>query len=268
MEDEGRAGGVEASEPPTAFEEAEQLRSRSYPGQCAMCGAKAVFVGTSLGARESFPCPTCRATLRYREQAGAILTHFGRGRFSFFTRFVRFPECQRLSILEAAIRGPFTRHLKGHPGYVQSYLFDDVAPGETKNGVICQNLEAMTFADASFDLVITSDVMEHVADVDAAIAEIGRVLKPGGAHVFSIPLKFPLADETTARACIVDGRVKHLAEPRYHRSGTDTPSLVFSDFGRDLVEWHRRHGMQVTFHRSHPFVSRLCHSAAVVAVRT
>lgn len=256
--------GAEAGVP---VDEAAALRPRAYAGQCEMCGAKGEFVGTSLGARESFPCPTCRATLRYREQAGAILTHFGRGRFSFFTRFVRFPECQKLAILEAAIRGPFTRHLKGHPGYVQSYLFEDVPPGESRDGVVCQNLEAMTFADQSFDLVITSDVMEHVADVGKVVAEVARVLKPGGAHVFSIPLKFPLREHSQARARLVDGEIEHLMEPRYHRSGTDTPSLVFTDFGRDLVDLHARHGLRATFHRSHPFVKRLVHSAAVIAVK-
>jgi SAM-dependent methyltransferase len=250
-----------------SVDEATALRLRSYAGQCEMCGAKGEFVGTSLGARESFPCPTCRATLRYREQAGAILTRFGRGRFSFFTRFVRFPECQKLSILEAAIRGPFTRYLKGHPGYVQSYLFDDIAPGDSRDGVVCQTLEAMTFADESFDLVITSDVMEHVADVGKVVAEVARVLKPGGAHVFSIPLKFPLRDHSQARARLVGGEVEHLMEPRYHRSGTDTPSLVFTDFGRDLLDLHARHGLRASLHRSHPFVKRLAHSAAVIAVR-
>ncbi len=256
-----------ADDPAEAADEAAALRPRAYAGQCEMCGAKGEFVGTSLGARESFPCPTCRATLRYREQAGAILTHFGRGRFSFFTRFVRFPECQNLAILEAAIRGPFTRHLKGHPGYVQSYLFEDVPPGDSRDGVVCQNLEAMTFAAESFDLVITSDVMEHVADVERVVAEVARVLKPGGAHVFSIPLKFPLRDHSQARARLVGGEIEHLMEPRYHRSGTDTPSLVFTDFGRDLVDLHARHGLRATFHRSHPLVKRLVHSAAVIAVR-
>ena len=256
-----------AADPTEPVDEAAALRPRAYAGQCEMCGAKGEFVGTSLGARESFPCPTCRATLRYREQAGAILTHFGRGRFSFFTRFVRFPECQTLAILEAAIRGPFTRYLKGHPGYVQSYLFEDVPPGESRDGVVCQNLEAMTFADESFDLVITSDVMEHVADVGKVVAEVARVLKPGGAHVFSIPLKFPLRETSQARARLVDGEIEHLMEPRYHRSGTDTPSLVFTDFGRDLVDLHASHGLRATFHRSHPFVKRLVHSAAVIAVR-
>jgi SAM-dependent methyltransferase len=43
------------------------------------------------------------------------------------------------------------------------------------------------FADATFDLVISNQVMEHVADLDAALAEIARVLKPGGTCLSLFP---------------------------------------------------------------------------------
>ena len=39
----------------------------------------------------------------------------------------------------------------------------------------------------SFDAVIASDVLEHIADDRAAVAEIARVLRPGGVFVFSVP---------------------------------------------------------------------------------
>jgi SAM-dependent methyltransferase len=45
------------------------------------------------------------------------------------------------------------------------------------------------FDDSSFDTVINNQVMEHVDDLDAVIAEIHRVLKPGGRVISFFPDK-------------------------------------------------------------------------------
>jgi len=47
------------------------------------------------------------------------------------------------------------------------------------------NLEALPFADGEFDLVLCSQVIEHVLDADLAVAELARVLRPGGSLVIS-----------------------------------------------------------------------------------
>lgn len=50
-------------------------------------------------------------------------------------------------------------------------------------------LESSTlpFADASFDLVTTLDVLEHIEDDAAAVSEIARVLRPGGRMLATVP---------------------------------------------------------------------------------
>lgn len=47
----------------------------------------------------------------------------------------------------------------------------------------------LPFADSSFDLIVNNQVMEHVEDLDAVLAEIHRVLSPGGTVLSLFPSK-------------------------------------------------------------------------------
>lgn len=49
----------------------------------------------------------------------------------------------------------------------------------------------LPFPDAAFDRVICAEVLEHVPDYHAMLAEIGRVLRPGGMLALSVPRWFP-----------------------------------------------------------------------------
>jgi SAM-dependent methyltransferase len=49
----------------------------------------------------------------------------------------------------------------------------------------------LPFQDASFDLVVSFDVLEHIRDSDAHLVEVSRVLKPGGRYLIQTPSKWP-----------------------------------------------------------------------------
>jgi SAM-dependent methyltransferase len=53
---------------------------------------------------------------------------------------------------------------------------------------------ALPFADASFDTVMLLDVLEHVAEPEAALREAARVLAPSGQLLLTIPFAYPLHD--------------------------------------------------------------------------
>ena len=55
--------------------------------------------------------------------------------------------------------------------------------------------EALPLADASIPAVVSLDVIEHVHDPDAYLAEVDRVLQPGGRAAFSTPNRFSLTAE-------------------------------------------------------------------------
>ena len=66
--------------------------------------------------------------------------------------------------------------------------------GESGNGpwgVFVGDITRLPFSDISFDLVVCSEVLEHIPDDGTAIGEIIRVLKPGGLLAVSVPRFFP-----------------------------------------------------------------------------
>lgn len=50
--------------------------------------------------------------------------------------------------------------------------------------------EPLPFEDASFDAIVAGELFEHLQFPDALVAEIARVLKPGGVLVGSVPNAF------------------------------------------------------------------------------
>lgn len=98
-----------------------------------------------------------------------------------------------------------------------SEFLDGVTPSETDaRGLRCEDLTRLSFADATFDDLLTFDVFEHVPDFRAALSECARVIKPGGRMVLTAPFSVSL-EHTLVRARIGDdGSIEHLLEPEYH----------------------------------------------------
>jgi SAM-dependent methyltransferase len=82
--------------------------------------------------------------------------------------------------------------------------------------------DGLPFATASFDLIFASWVLEHLADPAPTFAEMGRVLKPGGAFVFITPNgRHPLTllNRGLGRFSRIQG---YVVERFYGRAPTDT----------------------------------------------
>jgi SAM-dependent methyltransferase len=237
-----------------------------YRGVCNICGTKGVFPAVGRSTRESFACTGCRAALRWRDQAAIILDEFARGQSVFLRHLVGSGKLDRVEIFEAALKGPFVNQLKGLPRYRRSYYWPDRALGSVDaDGVRNEDLTRLTFADDSFDLVLTSDVMEHVHDIHAAFAEIARVLRPGGIHVFSIPNDWPFPDRSEPRVELRDGQEHHLKPPRYHVSGDGSPCIVTWDYGADIVDMLEATGCRAQVVRRHSGIDPCYVNATFVA---
>jgi SAM-dependent methyltransferase len=75
-----------------------------------------------------------------------------------------------------------------------SYLGVDVSAGGSRPDV-CAVAAMLPFADASFDTVLCTQVLEHVPDPAAVLHEIGRVLRPGGRLILTAPQTWFLHEE-------------------------------------------------------------------------
>lgn len=226
-----------------------------YEGSCPICGEDGCFFRDERPSRESYLCPSCRGSLRYQGQARVLLQRFARHGARSVAELAEEPEFRALRIWEPGDRGPLRRYLRGLPGYELSSYWPDVDPGSLRDGVRCEDLMALTFASESFDLIITSDVFEHVRKPYVGFAEVHRVLRPGGAHVFSLPISWPMRDHTVPRVDVSGAEDVFLLAPAHHGV-----HLVYNDFGRDLLDGLDAIGLHtdvVRFESTNPAAARL-----------
>jgi tetratricopeptide (TPR) repeat protein/glycosyltransferase involved in cell wall biosynthesis len=222
----------------------------SYDDTCNFCGEQQTFYKNHNSLREGYQCCNCKSSLRYRGQAEAIIQIFAKPNITLLKDLAQDRGFQQLSIYEPGVIGPFRKYFSNCSNYVNSYFWSDVTPGDYKDGLQCQNLENLTYDSDRFDLVITSDIMEYIRHPWQAFQEIWRVLKPGGYHIFSIPVQVPMREKTFYRVDTSGDQDIHLVEARYHSApkpqGGRQESLVYVDFGEDLIEELEKMNYQVT----------------------
>jgi SAM-dependent methyltransferase len=72
---------------------------------------------------------------------------------------------------------------------VTNHFVLDVAPAPSVD--VVGDARHMPFSDASMEVVLITQVLEHIPEPIAVISEIWRVLKPGGTLLLSVPSIFP-----------------------------------------------------------------------------
>ena len=101
------------------------------------------------------------------------------------------------------------------------------------------------YADATFDAVICSEVLEHLEDYHAALAEIARVLKPGGVFVATVPRAWP------ERICwaLASGPGGYGDQPGGHVRIFDERELAadIAKGGFDKTGRHHAHGLHAPY---------------------
>jgi SAM-dependent methyltransferase len=106
--------------------------------------------------------------------------------------------------------------VKNMGSVTKSEYFPNRPRGSTVDNILNEDIQNLTFAENSFDVLTSNQVFEHVPDDIVGFRESRRVLKPGGAVIFSVPLYD--TPTTVQTAVLEDGKVIFYGEPEYHDS--------------------------------------------------
>lgn len=135
---------------------------------------------------------------------------------------------------------PFYRYVATRlPRVVGSeYLGKDHPLGEVVDGIRNEDIQNLSFPDSSFDAIVSLDVLEHVPDHAAALAELHRCLRPGGRLLLAAPFRARRHDHDVRAVMRDDFSIEHLQEPEYHGNPAKPTegALCFKYFGWQLVD--------------------------------
>jgi len=131
---------------------------------------------------------------------------------------------------------------------LKNYTASEFLPGISKSGTIVkgvrhEDLQKTSFADNFFDIIISSEVFEHIPKPFQAFAEVYRILKPGGAHVFTVPY---VADSPSdinmsflnPEGIVIDGpgRPPDFIPPFFHSDSFRSEGIiVFTIFSEEIL---------------------------------
>ncbi|MDG3003065.1 class I SAM-dependent methyltransferase [Paludisphaera mucosa] len=199
----------------------------------------------ALARKESCDCAGCGAKLRARRMAEVLLDLYptdGR-RAPDLRTWARSDEAGAMRIAEINRIDGIHETLENLARFHPSDYIPNAHPGAYVKGLRHEDLARLTYEDDRFDLVLTSETLEHVPDLARALDEVHRVLVPGGLHVFTAPVS-PHFAETFPRARLRrDGSIEDLATPIRHPGG-DVGYPVFTELGMDFPDWLAHAGFE------------------------
>lgn len=176
---------------------------------CPICSIRALrFAPFGLSGRRNARCPNCGSLERHR-----LL-------WLYLTRHTRLPQ-RRLRVLHTAPEPCLETRLRRVPRW-RYRTVDRFSPLADRHA----DLTDLPFPAGDVDLILSSHVLEHIPDDTTAMAELARVLRPGGVALVMVPFdpKRPVTAEGRTIASPAE-RLARFGHPYHYRI-----------YGADLVD--------------------------------
>lgn len=206
-----------------------------FPGYCRVCEKPQDFVVDWAFSANGMPCfrertvcPECSNNNRQRYMLGYLKDE---------VKLIK-DKGQKAKVYMYEQTTSFYKNAKKIEGAEvigSEFLGFDVKPGEVIDGIRHEDALNLSFQNEEFDIIVSNDVFEHVADYKLAFQEVYRVLKNDGKIIFTMPF-YSNIDKTVCRAKIVNGKLENVLPPVYHGNPiSNKGSLVFFDYGWDVI---------------------------------
>lgn len=214
-------------------------------------------------SRRSPPLNSCRS----RQLAVAVLNNFLHSAYSSIAEFANSEFAKTVRILNTESRGALTDTLsRGICGWSSSedcpFISSEYFGSTHKAGqfyhyrkqnkhVRHEDLRSTSFEDSSLDLILSTEVFEHIPNPYIAFQEIHRILKPNGMHIFTVPFNANIKEDEVY-AELVDGELRWKGEPLYHVDSMRVEGVpVFQIFGQEMASNLCKIGFKVEVHSIH-----------------
>ena len=219
----------------------------SVRGYCIVCGCDRELLVSSMYSpgryldgrvipnwREHLACNGCGFVNRVRATLHVLFQE------------VHPRSSDRIYLTEQAT--PLFRWFSDHFEHItgSEYMGDGLQGGLTVNGYRHEDIQALSFDDGTFDIIVSLEVLEHVPFPDRAFRELRRVLKEGGTLLITVPFRDDRDLDEVRAELMPDGTIKHFMEPEYHGNPVNPEggALCFRYYGWDIVRQLREAGFR------------------------
>ncbi|BAP33579.1 uncharacterized protein CHSO_4542 [Chryseobacterium sp. StRB126] len=238
---------------------------------CNVCGSIRKIKIRTNNLREDATCKKCNSISRKRHLSKVILELINRKNNTSYSSLREISKDSGLRIYNVESNGALHHYLKHIDHYICSEYFGPYEThGKEQNGILNVDLMNIPFDDNTFDLIVSTEVFEHIPNPYKAFSEVHRILKKGGSHVFTVPYYEDKENDEVRAFLDGNNEIVHLMKPEYHGDPirSDEGILVYTIFAKEMQKKLELIGFKVTLNTERNIINGILGDNNIVFITT